>query len=59
MLEVCKHLFNQWNDQGIRYCHWKSNEHLMEGLDGETDLDIYVYPTDKEKAEAQQEQENA
>lgn len=53
MLEVCKHLFNQWNDQGIRYCHWKSNEHLMEGLDGETDLDIYVYPTDKEKAEAQ------
>ena len=53
MLEVCKQLFNQWNNLGIRYCHWKSNEHLMEGLDGETDLDIYVYPTDKEKAEAQ------
>ena len=51
MLEICKQLFYQWNKSGIRYCHWKSNEHLMEGLDGETDLDVYVYPQDKEKAE--------
>lgn len=53
MLDVCKHLFSRWNNQGVCYCHWKSNEHLMEGLDGETDLDVYVYPTDKEKAETQ------
>lgn len=52
MLDVCKQLFCQWNDQAIRYCHWKSNEHLMEGLDGETDLDVFVAPSDKEKAEA-------
>lgn len=52
MLDVCKQLFCQWNDQAIKYCHWKSNEHLMEGLDGETDLDIFVAPSDKEKAEA-------
>lgn len=52
MLEVCKQLFCQWNDQAIKYCHWKSNEHLMEGLDGETDLDVFVAPSDKEKAEA-------
>lgn len=52
MLEVCKQLFNQWNVSDVHYCHWKSNEHLMEGLDGETDLDVYVYPQDKEKAEA-------
>lgn len=51
MLEVCKQLFSQWNDQAIKYCHWKSNEHLMEGLDGETDLDVFVAPLDKEKAE--------
>lgn len=51
MLEVCKQLFSKWNNQGVHYCHWKSNEHLMEGLDGETDLDVYVYPTDREKAE--------
>lgn len=52
MLDVCKQLFHQWNDQEIKYCHWKSNEHLMEGLDGETDMDVFVAPADKEKAEA-------
>jgi hypothetical protein len=26
----------------IRYCHWKSNEHLKAGLLGKTDLDILV-----------------
>ena len=52
MLDICKQLFHQWNDQEIKYCHWKSNEHLMEGLDGETDLDVFVDPSDKEKAEA-------
>ena len=51
MLEVCKQLFCQWDDQAIKYCHWKSNEHLMEGLDGETDLDVFVAPSEKEKAE--------
>ena len=51
MLEVCKHLFYQWNSQDVKYCHWKSNEHLTEGLDGRTDLDVYVAPSDKEKAE--------
>ncbi len=53
MLEVCKQLFNLWNDSNVQYCHWKSNEHLMEGLDGETDLDVFVYPSDREKAEYQ------
>lgn len=52
MLEVCKQLFYQWNKTDVHYCHWKSNEHLMQGLDGETDLDVYVYPQDKEKAES-------
>ena len=51
MLEVCKQLFCQWNESDVHYCHWKSNEHLMEGLDGETDLDVYVYPSDREKVE--------
>jgi len=53
MLEVCKQLFYQWNKLDVHYCHWKSNEHLMEGLDGETDLDVYVCPSDREKAELQ------
>ena len=51
MLEVCKQLFDQWNKQGVRYCHWKSNEHLLEGLNGETDLDVFVLPQDKKLAE--------
>ncbi len=51
MLRVCSDLFNCWN-KDVRYCHWKSNEHLMEGLDGETDLDVYVFPDDKIVAES-------
>lgn len=42
MLDICHKLFSNWNSQDIKYCHWKSNEHLMEGLDGLTDLDVYA-----------------
>ena len=42
MLQICKDLFLSWNADGIPYCHWKSNEHLMEGLDGFTDLDVFA-----------------
>lgn len=51
MLDICKKLFSAWNGAGVKYCHWKSNEHLAEGLDGLTDLDIYVAPEDRETAE--------
>ncbi len=43
-------LFKDWNEHGIRYCHWKSNEHLAEGIQGNTDLDILIDPTDADKA---------
>lgn len=51
MLAICHDLFSSWNCKGVRYCHWKSNEHLMEGLDGITDLDIFVQESDREIAE--------
>lgn len=51
MLENCAKLFMAWNDNNVRYCHWKSNEHLEEGLDGITDLDVYVNPIDRILAE--------
>ena len=51
MLRVCKELFCRWNDAEIKYCHWKSNEHLSEGLDGLTDLDVFVLPEDRSAAE--------
>lgn len=51
MLNVCKKLFSSWNCNQVDYCHWKSNEHLMEGLDGLTDLDVYVSPTHQKLAD--------
>lgn len=47
MLDICKTLFETWNSNCIKYCHWKSNEHLEEGLDGLTDLDVFVHPSHK------------
>lgn len=52
MLEICKNLFDAWNSANIRYCHWKSNEHLLDGLIGKTDLDVYVCFDDKQSAES-------
>lgn len=51
MLEICKTLFAAWNTADIRYCHWKSNEHLPEGLTGLTDLDVFVSPEDRIRAQ--------
>ena len=39
-LKNIENLFNEMDLNEIRYCHWKSNEHLKEALEGETDLDI-------------------
>lgn len=48
--ESTLNLFSNWNDNNIRYCHWKSNEHLLAGLKGLTDLDILIDPCDADKA---------
>lgn len=42
-------LFHAWNDSGIEYCHWKSNEHLLAGLCGDTDLDILMTDSSREE----------
>ena len=42
VLQKAKALFVHFNDSGVIYCHWKSNEHLLEGLAGLTDLDVLV-----------------
>jgi thymidylate kinase len=41
-LQAVKALFDTLNEQGIPYCHWKSNQHLDQALRGLTDLDILV-----------------
>lgn len=51
MLNISKQLFSAWNDAGLLYCHWKSNEHLLPGLDGLTDLDVLLSRDDKTEGE--------
>lgn len=41
-LLLVEKLVNMLDKRRIRYCHWKSNEHLLKGVLGETDLDILV-----------------
>lgn len=41
-LKVLRDLFERLHEQGIRYCHWKSNEHLGPSMVGDTDVDVLV-----------------
>ena len=45
-------LLDELARQEIRYCHWKSNEHLAAGLAGLTDLDLLVDVGDAERLRA-------
>lgn len=42
ILNVCQNLFNDWNNNNVRYCHWKGSNRIVNGLTGVTDLDILV-----------------
>ena len=42
-------LFQELDRQSVDWCSWKSNEHLAEGLDGRTDLDLLFYECDRTK----------
>jgi len=35
------------NENSIKYCHWKSNEHLSESFCGRTDFDLLISDEDK------------
>lgn len=50
-LENVLELFHRWTECGVIYCHWKSNEHLLPGLAGDTDLDILCSVDSKQMAE--------
>lgn len=39
-LKNIQRVFEELDSKGVRYCHWKSNEHLLAALQGDTDLDI-------------------
>ncbi len=40
MLQSIKNTLSMLDAKNIVYCHWKSNQHLGEALNGNTDLDI-------------------
>src|SRR5262245_59177195 len=40
--QLTRELAARLDEAGIRYCHFKSNQHLEEALQGITDLDVLV-----------------
>lgn len=44
MLKSIKDMICAFETNHIKYCHWKSNEHLTEALNGDTDLDVLFLP---------------
>lgn len=48
-LSIIRNLLEDFNRFNIRYCHWKSNEHVFAAIMGDTDLDILFEPEEKEK----------
>lgn len=44
MLTSIKRMLSAFEEYGIKYCHWKSNEHLDQALNGDTDLDVLFTP---------------
>jgi len=42
MLDIVAKLFNSWNIEKIRYCHWKSSNHLRDTVNAITDVDVLV-----------------
>lgn len=49
MLQLINALFTTLNQEGIRYCHWKSNINLNQMLSGKTDIDLLVDQRDADR----------
>jgi hypothetical protein len=51
MLQSIKNMLECFEKEQIIYCHFKSNEHLIDALNGDTDLDILFLPTQRAQLE--------
>lgn len=51
VLELIAVLCRSLDTEGIRYCHWKSNEAIGRSATGENDLDLLVSRSDAERFE--------
>ena len=47
MIKTIENMLLAFEEKNIKYCHWKSNEHLQEALDGDTDLDVLFDPSQR------------
>lgn len=46
MIPTIERLLRRLDDDGVRYCHWKSNWALPETLMGATDIDVLIHRQD-------------
>jgi hypothetical protein len=51
-LELVSRLCRTLDSEGVRYCHWKSNEALVRSATGENDLDLLVSRAHAQRFEA-------
>lgn len=51
-LKKINQLFQNFDRHDIRYCHWKSNEHLGASMTADTDLDVLFDESQKEEIES-------
>src|SRR5215207_8319509 len=42
MLRKIQELVENFNNKGLKYCHWKSNLSLTQALSGKTDVDLLI-----------------
>lgn len=43
-MSLVAEVLRRFDERGVEYCHWKSNDHLDAALTADTDLDILVDP---------------
>lgn len=51
MLKSIRVMLDAFESNNIQYCHWKSNEHLLSALAGDTDLDMLFLPEQRAELE--------
>lgn len=50
-LNIALQLFRAFDACEVKYCHWKGNDHLLGGMCGDTDLDILMAESSREKGQ--------
>lgn len=50
-IAVVAGLLDALHAKGINYCHWKSNEHLLASMTGDTDLDVLFDMSQRQEVE--------